>query len=658
MSKAAPAAKPPQRFDLQKFETMNEPFALRVEKHRGSLKHEVTPPAPDGEGWTKDRIRQLENWLVNEWSGGGHYSFAITDSSSPAQTMEWVSYYPPADFPEKIPPTLQSATLPPPLPQLQQQPQPQVKQQMANQLGGALPPASYFQQNPQQPQQQFAPQPQFSFFPQSLPQQQQYIPPSSVGAPPSESAELRMAREALAQMREQAAQREFDRRVSEMKAEGDRRFAEMQQSMQTMVAQMTQALKEQTSRPAVDPAVEQIREQNRRLEEQLRMQQAEVERTRREQELREQIRVGQEETRRLVEEANRRYEAMAREAGSKGPDPQFLLMMETMKEIARSSQSQFDRLQHLMMRPQDIMQMAKDSSQGADQIASQVGRTYQDIVQLQRQLIEQAAQLNQGGGNEVIGLVRDIGDKVGEWAGRYTTGKSKEAVESMRSQAEVAKANAEAMRMTQERMADMARMEASIRSGQAASMSNGTYVGPQGSQQAAIPTATNGARKAPWIAPKTPRVEGSGLGGASAPQPQSGGQVVPIKPAGPGRVIKGKTEEEWFGPMLDNVIELRGAVDLFIEGLTQTPPIKAEKSASPEECAMVINQAAMEIAKAQIPILAINVLLMEGMVADFLDVLLPEAPQQYRDDVVQILTQDEEDDDDDSAPDDDDQAQA
>jgi hypothetical protein len=688
MSKVSTVPRPPQRFDLQKFETMNEPFTILVQKQKGNTRHDVTPPVADDDGWTKERVRALETWIVNEWSGGGHYVFAITDSSVPAQAMEWTSFYPPSDFPEKIPLTLQQAASHQPQqqqqpPQQQQQPYqnhstPQQTGSVTHLRANVLPPASYFApSSAQQPQQQQQPQAQQ----QPQPQPQQIAPayqsqpmqnfPQPLPAPlMTESAELRLLREQLAQTKEQAAQRDYDRRVAEMKAESDKRFTELQALMQSQqqqfmqqMQQMQLQLQQQQARPAVDPAVEELKLQNRALQDQMRIQKEQSDQLRREQELRDQIKAGQEETRRLVEAANLRYEAIIRDAGSKGPDPQFMMMMQVMKDIASSSTAQFDRLQNMMMRPQDILAMAQASTSAGENVASGITRQFESMFGLQRQLIEQAAQLNQGqGGNEVIGLIKDVGEKVGEWAGRYSTGKSREEVERMRSQAEVARANADAIKATQERMAEMARLEAALKSGAVVQMPDGTFRAGPGHEQAAIAAAPpangaangNGARKPPWAvkAPKKPAIEvveppaaGSGLSGAPAGSSVDSIPSSVPKPYGHGK-IKGFTEDEWFGPMLPDVHRLRAAVSLFIQGVNETPPRKPDESAAPEECAFAINQAAAEIMRLQIPIKAVTGLLLEGSVADFLDLLLPDAPQVYRDDVVKLLMQGEDGDED------------
>lgn len=662
--------RPPKAFDLAKFETMVEPFTVRVEKIKGSTKYEIPLPVPDGggvpgTGWSKDQTRELQTWLVTEWSGGGHYQIAITDASSPSQLMEWTAYYPLHEFPEKVPPTLQGAffpNVPTPLPT-------QAKPIMAQfpGSGGSLPLASHYPQA-MQPQPMVMPAPQGYYQP---PVPYGYATPMQAGG--GGSSEAAMLRDQLARAREEAQARDFERRLAEMKAESERQMQALQQSMASMIQQLTQSLQAQ-QRPAVDPAIEQMREANRRLEEQLRAQQVEVERTRREAELRDEIRRTQETTQKLVEESNRRFEAVMASAATKGPDPQVMMFqqmfasqMDAMKEMARNSQAQLDRVQNHIMRPQDILAIAKESQSSTEHVVGNISRQYEQMFAMSRALTEQAAQLNQGqGGNEVIGLVRDVGANLAEMARKYTGDKSKEAVAQVNAHAEVAKAQAEVQKAQLEQMARMAQMEAAIKSGAAVQMPDGSFRAG-GAHQHVMPAVagpsgptrvgqTSSAR--PWIPPKaqvvsTPANGSNGLNGTSglngAPQ---GGQVVPIKqPEGEPRRIKGRTDVEWFGLTLPNVMELREAVDKFITALGESPPRR--DGAEPAEAAFAIQQAASEVMRRQIPIPAMIDLLMQGMVADFLDVLLPDAPQAYRDDVVKILMngdaeeEDEDDDDDD-----------
>lgn len=656
----------PPKFDLAKLESMTEPFTIRVEKIRGNMRHEVPlPPSengnPPGEGWSKEQVRGVEQWLVKEWSGGGQYSITIVDSSQPPLQMEWPAFYNPIEFPDRIPPPLAvSSSVPAPTPIHQQQ---QARFMTAQFNGGmALPQASSYPQPQQQPQGYFPPMPQPTGYQQPMPQQMPYNPAFDADKRRLES-QLEQMQQQLAQAREQAAQGAFERRAAEMKAESDRRFAELQQLIQQMGQNLVKA------QPTHDPAVEQLREANRLLQEQMRAAQAETERQRRESELRDMIRTNQEETRRQIETANARYETLMRETANKGPDPlitmfqeQMRAQVESMKEMARVNQAQLDRMQANNMRPQDLLQIVKDSSNGADQVQSQMNRAWQDMFQIQRSLIEQAAQLNQGGGNEVIGLVRDIGGGVQKMVEKYTGGKTKEAVAGLHAQSEMARAQADVIKSNNDRLAAMAQTEARVKQ---------VGPGPQPvahAAQAPIQAPTNGngnghaGSKPPWVTPShTVPAQAAGLSGAPVADPSTIVQQV----ANVGRKIKGRTDVEWFGVLLPKVIELRGGVDRLIESLSMNPPRmdpanpEAPDGVVPEQTAMAVHQAAMFIMEKQIPIPAMTDLLIQGMVPDFCDVLLPDAPQAYRDDVAKLLMSigNEENDEDEDEDDDDDEAQ-
>lgn len=640
---------------MQRFDTMVEPFNVRVDKFKGTTKYEIPLPEQDGSapgtGWSKEQARGLETWIVKEWAGGGHYQFAIVDSAQ--QLMEWTAYYPITEFPEKIPPTLQGAyTTPGPIPFAGPSTPVNQRAQMASFPGSGsnLPPGSAFPMMPAAvpmpmpaPQQGMYPPPGYGYNPYAMMQP----------APAAPSTEAQALREQLANERQLAAQRDFERRLEALKAESEQKMAAMQAQFSSMISSMTDKLAEKlgTNRGnQPDPVLAQLQENNRRLEEQIRRQAEENERTRRENELREQMARNAEETRRLVEAANARTESIIREMSNKGPDQQLLMFQtmfnaqsEAMKEIARNSQSQIERMQANALRPQDVLAIAKDASSSTDVVAGNIARQYEAMFSIQRQLIEQAAQLNQGGGNEVIGLIRDGAGKLAEMAEKYTGDKAKENIAQINAQAKVATAQADVVRSQQERLAQMAAMEAAVRSGQAAVMPDGTIVAHGAPQQAALPggglngAPTNGNGHVTRVTPPNPAWVPPGMR-KSAAAPAQPSNVVPFKPDGSPngpRKVKGRTDEEWFGMILPNVNELRGEVAKFIAGLEANPRVR--QGASPSDCATAINIAASQIIERQIAIPAMIDLLLQGMLADFIDVLIPDAPQAYRDDVVKLL---------------------
>ena len=179
MTKASIPTRVPPKWDPLKFEQMNEPFNVRVEKIKGSTRQEIPLPAsesgPGGVGWSKDQVRDLPGWIINDWSGGGNYAFSIVDSSTPPQMMEWTAFYSPNEFPEKIPPTLQAGTLPVvSAPQtVSPTPTPIQGRPMATFPGGALPSGSMYVQHQPQPQPAPMPPPPTAHY---YPPQPAYVP--------------------------------------------------------------------------------------------------------------------------------------------------------------------------------------------------------------------------------------------------------------------------------------------------------------------------------------------------------------------------------------------------------------------------------------------------------------------------------------------------
>ena len=101
----------------------------------------------------------------------------------------------------------------------------------------------------------------------------------------------------------------------------------------------------------------------------------------------------------------------------------------------------------------------------------------------------------------------------------------------------------------------------------------------------------------------------------------------------------GHTDLEWFGPLLVEVLQLREGVNHYIESLKLE---RIDKQGDPEgisvdQAAAGVVQAMTIVAQQGVPVPAMVDLLNQQRYADFMDVLLPGAPQTYRDDVVQSV---------------------
>jgi hypothetical protein len=437
-------------------------------------------------------------------------------------------------------------------------------------------------------------------------------------------AQLIRAREEQmqAQHRQELERAEARMRV-EQQAQNDK-FSKLEQ----MIAALATAA---TARPAVDPAIEQLKEQNRMLAAAAENERREREAERREREMKDLIRQQAEDSRRQIDAM------LAAQAANKGPDPMIMFLQESarsqveaVKEQSRNQTAQMAQMATFMMQPRDIMAMAKESSNGIDQSTRSLAGAYTDILNMQRQAVEQILQLNSNGGSETIQLIEKGLDRASSFAERFIGGKTKEAVSAQQSQAQLAQANAAAMQAQAQAMTVQAQMQR---------------------HAAAQPQVTDSGLNGPKVMPATAGPNGEtqvSQTSSAKPMPKVPGNeswtTGPIPAIGVVPTVKrtlGHTDEEWFGPIMPKVVELRDGVDRFIESIGMEPKRLNKdgtvEGVEPEQAASVILQAAMIVMQQQLQIPAMTELLGQGRVADFMDVLLPDAPQPYRDEVAQMV---------------------
>jgi hypothetical protein len=644
-----------KNFDPLKLEAMNEPLAVRVEKKKGNVRTMIPLPAgddgaPQGANYSKEDVRALEQWLVTEWAGGGYYVITVNDSSVPVpQKMEWEIYYDLGQYPEKTPPTLMAAVsdrvvAPTPTPH---QP-PQVRYMAPSAfpngfpLGMPVAPAQSYSptwaqwQAPQYPATQLMGSSAYN--PQAEAEKRRY------------EEQLRSVETQLAKAREEALAAQHRQDLERARAEQNERMSKLEQ----MFTQFVQT--QQNARPAVDPALEAMKEANRMLEARLDAEKREREAERRENELKEQIR-------RHSEETQAKFEALiASQQQNKGLDPLILMMQENTRQQAEASReqarqftAQMAQLSGFMMNPRDIMLMAKESSNGLDNATRSIAGAYESILAMNRQAVEQILQLQNTGGSETIGLIREGMERAAGFAEKYIGGKVKEATVGQQSQAQIATAQAthaqaQAQAMHAQVQAQALAAQAAARAGQQVPPAPGQPHTPAPNAAAAQPRAgANGAANGvhPVTAQAGPSGETLVSQTSSAPLPANdawGTSPVPSVTAGPESKVKrhlGHTDEEWFGEILPHVQRLREGVARFIESLQQTPPRLLPNNhvdgVEPAQASNAILQVAMMVMQRQMPILAMTDLLDQGRVADCMDVLLPDAPQPYRDEVAQKI---------------------
>lgn len=594
-AKAAPIAK---IFDPVKLEAMQEPLAVRVEKIKGSTRTPIPLPAGEdgsaqGSNFSKEDVRGLEAWLVTEWAGGGMYSITVTDSSMPAPMKhDWTIYYNPQTHPEKTPPTLM-APVQQPVAADNQPSQPQQVRSMA------FPPAfpNGFPQQVQQPQaqpgqpQQFYQQPPAWWqFPQApAPRTELPLAGSSAAAAAADAErrrledQVRAMNEQLARAREEQLQAQHRQELERVRAE---QAAAIDGLKQTIAGLATTA----NARPAVDPAfqaqIEALKEQNRILAQAAENEKREREAERREREIKDMIARQADDSRRQAEEARRAQEqmqasfaaqlaAMTAANANKGPDPMIMFLqenarqqVESAREQARNQLAQMTAMQSFMMKPGEIMAMAKESSSGVDSATRSLTNTYQDIFQMQRAAIEQIVALQGNGGSETIALIEKGMERASSFAERFIGGKTKEAVTAQQSQAQMAQAQAAAMQAQAAALQAQARMQATAAQQQQQQPDNGlngiaAVAGPAGDTRVA----------------QTSTVQPAGQVITPPADSWTTGPVLPSQPPSTVKKVLGRTDAEWFGPILPQVEELRKNVATFMHSIAQKPPtIKDRKS--------------------------------------------------------------------------------
>lgn len=673
--------KDPKTIDVAKIDSMIEPISVNVDKMKGSARQNIPlpggiddtgQPLSPGTGWDKDNVKNIGTWLCSEWSGGGYYEITATDSSEPPTVHKWTTFYEPTRYPERVPPPLQGGTLG--AQQAQQAPQlsivppaPPPRSYPVSSFPNGLPPGQPYPF----PQAQPAPyQAQSGYYP--APSYSMPIPPAPSGYDPRFAAvesQLREAQAALTRERETAIQA---RHQQELAAVQERARSESSR-LEAKIAELTQLVTQvvqgggPNAHRAPDPQLEMMREQNRIQAEENRRLMERQDREARERQLQDSIKAQNDQIMLQVRtmEANftRIIEAM-KEQG-RGHDPLIAMFqeqqrtqMEALKDVARAGRESLSELKGFMMSPRDVIGLVKDSSQGVDTVATQVTKAFTNVIDVQGRLMEQMTSLNQSGDSPTT-LIRDGIERAGTMFERWVSGKSKEAIATQQTQASMAQSQAQAM--TAQAMHAQA---------QAAQLSG---VMPAGAPPLPPPPS---ARPVPVPVPVVPSLSTVAASGGPTMGMGSGGNggqititnglnghthVVPTVP-----LRLGKTDEQWFTPqLLPEIKRLREGVARAIESVSVTPN-RVDKATgkldgiTPEQAADYIAKAIGIVMSQKMVVPALNDLLFQQRLADFVDVLLPDAPVGYKNETIQAIhaklssdAEDELDDDDDDDDDDD-----
>jgi len=396
-------------FDEAKLAELEEPISVTVHKDQQGLPMPVTLPMRPGTegagmGYSRNDVRDLNEFLPNDWSGGGRYTIkALGDNGV---EMKWLAFFPIKDYPEKIPPTMRNAASPaalaasglstaaptPPTTQTTQMPQSSWMSQAAA--------SSYPQQvNPTMTQLPATP-----FSPQNGYQgglaagggyQGGYAGGGYQGGPSSAEVEIRKEREERLKM-----EARLERQAIESA------YKERQSALEQEIRLMRETFQQASSRPAENAELTTLRAELERERQQREQDKAESR-------FQTQILEMQRQNDLRASEQQRQMEALVAKLSEKpsGPDPMMLMFMEmqkqsamqqaeAMKESARAQievakmQAEAQReSQRNAIGPREIMEIVGKTSGNQEQSINAMGRAW-EFMQNAMEVAMQA----QGGG--------------------------------------------------------------------------------------------------------------------------------------------------------------------------------------------------------------------------------------------------------------------
>jgi hypothetical protein len=363
-----------------------------------------------------------------------------------------------------------------------------------------------------------------------------------------------------------------------------------------------------------------------------------------------------------------RTKEMLREATANRPDPMVEYMKESarlsqeqsrmqadnMREIARMQQTSADRMSAMMMTPQAIASMLRDSSSGADMMLKNVVGSMSGVFDVFRGAVEQITQLT-GGAPEppAARIIEQAVGRAGELADRYLGVKREEVLGEARVKAAQVQAQAQAdahvkataiQAQMQAQENTRIRQETASRSQQPTAQpavqstrkANGTVSGTNGTNGAVNATTRRVAKPEPESTVKSREPFDDG-----AEDPETGQTIAKVVPINQKRL--GKTDEEWFGVALESVTRLRAGVTHFLENISLGEEAEIGEDGepvglNPDKAIDALLKGVNYVSAHNLYVRAFEELFKQGMFADLIDVCLPEATQPFRDHCVKILT--------------------
>lgn len=660
----------PTPFDMSRLQALVEPITMRIERVKANAYQNMPIPPREGyeaagQGFSQTDVIGIENWTVATY-GGGTYKFTAIDANG--DQMTWTQTFPLSQYKEKYPvvtPDGQIAIQETATPAMmgggsaasvmmpQQQPYmpsaspwppplsawggPPAQQQQAFPPAWGYPQSAYPRQQQtdntdlkvQMVEQRYANQTAIDRLASENQRLAQMIQTGGNNVKTDDAAALRLERE-----REQ-------RHAAEKEAE-KARFEATLKSIEDRLTNRSSSSADEERRRQEDERRRQDerdrREEERRKEDQRLEREREERKIEREEAREERRRLDEErkEERRRLEEAQkaereerkqeredqrRRDEIMITQLQNKGPDPLLMMLIENQKqsveatkeqarlaadvakeqarlqteaerERARAQEALLGNMKGYMLAPHEVARMVKDASAGQDQFMRNMTGTFNDVFGTVRDWFSNMSQMMQGPGEHPA--VRVIEGGIAQAKDMFTTW------QRSKSMAEVAQANAQAAAM------------------------NPYQQQPTPPVQQQQPYAAN------HVPTPTPQVD-AGLNGAAQAAPAADAQ--PAAPASKLR-LGGKTDEEWFGPALPDVENIRNGANYFYQSagmgrIVTVDGMDRPEGLGPDQIADLIIQAAGYITANKIQgVPAFDHLFKNEMYPQLVEVLLPELPEK------------------------------
>lgn len=656
-------------FDPVKLQSMTPPLTVRIERVKGNVRQSMPMPRRDGyaapgQGFVQDEVMEIEQWTVSSF-GGGTYAFTITDSSNPPELMTWTQVWNEQQYPPQTPAPLRSEIAPqPPVyePAAQMQGAPTwAPTPFSNPFGQpiAAPPGAPSVANNHQPWPPFSSAPSWGYPAWGVQQQPAAASPREDYRREAEQARLtavemkgslerlaeenrRLAAEAAKAMQarpeDSALKQQLEREREERhKAELAAQQAAFKAELAAITAQLTanKGPSDAEVRVAALEAESRRKDEERRREDEARRDREAEARQRAEDDRRrsDELKAIRDESQAAIAAANARTEAILASINAQPKvDPMQQLMMqmllnntesakeqarlqaETARETARiqadaakdRAREQTDLLNGLktyMMSPIEVARMIGDASQGQHQFVGTMTKTFSDAFGTMRDTYRNMMEAMQGPGESPVLRVIEGGvQSAKEMFERWNQSKATTQVAAMNAQRDVATAQAAAMRPI---------MPHEQRAAQAPQPANGNGNGNG--------TPTSGWQPPPPVAQQAPQPQQAGLGNAVA--------SVPV--GDPTLRKGGRTDAEWFGDALPDVLALREGIIDFIGSVSMNPPRIGDDNRpigiGPDQAALVAILAAQHIMQTGLKgIPAFEYLFQEKMYDALMDIILPD----------------------------------